>query len=235
MLARWEKRLERRVRHFNQVAEDVAHVEYAMIEQSKKIHSLQEEQVKIERRQIYIADIVEGLEKQQQDLFTLLASVEQSLLKEVQGAGGDYNLSSESRSADAQAGEGQGKASSSFSFLHLPGRQEGEIRLDEGTRGGAGRWQRLHHQESSLGSSSAEELLSQRLKNIDDQLNEIHLSLCDTAERYYPGPLAVLAQVLGVHQAALQSAWKEANDVEQRIDSIKQNLGGGGGGFQRND
>ncbi|PHJ19016.1 nsp1-like carboxy-terminal region [Cystoisospora suis] len=201
-----------------------------MIEQSKKIHSLQEEQVKIERRQVYIADIVEGLEKQQQDLFHLLASVEQSLLKEVQGGGGDY-LHNENRS---HADYGQGGKASSSSSLHLPGGEEGEVRLDGGGRWG-GRYQDSSF-DSSSSSSSSEELLSQRLKNIDDQLNEVHLSLCDTAERYYPGPLAVLAQVLGVHQAALQSAWKEANDVEQRIDSIKQNLGGGGGGgFHRND
>ncbi|RQX75592.1 nucleoporin Nsp1, partial [Toxoplasma gondii CAST] len=185
VLAKWEKRLQRRVRRFNEVAEEVGSVEKAMIEESKKLHALREEQIKIEKRQTYICDFIDGLERQQRDLLTLLASVEASVLRQIPQDNGDPT----------------------------------------GAAGGdalAQRVQREWEAESGFHSSSEEELLSRRLRNIDEQLNDVGLALSEATERFQPGPLGTVAQVLGIHQAALQASWRQASELQQRMDALQR-------------
>ncbi|KAL8436193.1 hypothetical protein ACSSS7_001923 [Eimeria intestinalis] len=162
LLANWERRLQRKVAQFDELAQDVAVVEASLIAQSKALASIREEQQRVHRRQLLVGEAIEMIEQQQHDLSNLLASIESNLLA------------------------------------------------------------KLSAQEQRSLFSTIEQSMSQRVLDIDAQMDEVAAALAAAARRTQAEPVAAISQVLAVHQAALQSATQQCAKLEQCLKSLQR-------------
>lgn len=231
VLAKWERRLDRRVEQFIAVAEEVDSVEKAMIEESRKIQQLMNEQARLERKQVYTAGVIDSLEHQQQGLMTLLRSIENAVFElrsggpaEIPFAAKDTTYSpttAAARTRDAgvwyrllRGAAGEGGSAGPTSASAEPGsssRPSGKSFADRSALA-----------PSMPLLSSAEQLALERLRNFDEQLAEVGQSLSYAAETFQAGPLGAIAQVLAVHQAALRAAANQAAHIEERMHQLQE-------------
>ncbi|CDJ43450.1 hypothetical protein, conserved [Eimeria tenella] len=162
LLTNWERRLQRKVGQFDELAQEVAAVEASLITQSKALAGIREEQQRVHRRQLFVGETIDMIEQQQNDLSNLLASIESSLLSKLS-----------------------------------PKEQRGIC-------------------------STVEQSMSQRVLDIDMQMDELTSAIAQTARRTQPQPVAAVSQVLAVHQAALESATQQCTRLEQSLKNLQR-------------
>ncbi|CDJ48388.1 Spm1 (Nucleoporin) protein, related [Eimeria brunetti] len=162
LLTNWERRLQRKVGQFDELAQEVAAVEASLITQSRALASIREEQQRVHRRQLFVGETIDMIEQQQNDLTNLLASIESSLLA------------------------------------------------------------KLSPQEQRSVCSTVEQSMSQRVLDIDVQMDELSSAIAQAARRTQPDPVAAISQVLAVHQAALETATQQCTKLEQCLKSLQR-------------
>lgn len=162
LLTNWEKRLQRKVGEFDELAQEVAAVEASLITQSRALATIREEQQRVHRRQLFVGETIDMIEQQQNDISNLLASIEGSLLA------------------------------------------------------------KLSPQEQRSICSTVEQSMSERVLDIDAQMDELSDAIAQAARRTQPDPVAAISQVLAVHQAALESATQQCAKLEQCLKSLQR-------------
>lgn len=232
VLAKWERRLERRVGQFIAVAEEVESVEKAMIEESRKIQQVMNEQGKLERKQVYTARVIDSLEHQQRDLMKLLRSIEGAVLE--LRCGGPRDISSSGKNTGVL---GNYRAATAVARTRDPGLWFRLLKAGGGEEAGPAAasgepdskttlpGKSFIDQSAGVASmpllSSAEQLALERLRSFDQQLAEVGQNLSYTAETFQAGSLGAVAQVLAVHQAALRAAACQAAQIGERMRQLQ--------------